>query len=100
VDVLKIDQSFVQNLAPDSESYLLCHAMTQLARSLEIATVAEGVETEQQLRLLRMMGCDEIQGYLASPPVPAHKAEIWLNGAQFFDPHMLPAVAEVSDDPR
>ena len=85
VDVLKIDQSFVQNLSPDSESYLLCHAMTQLARSLDIATVAEGVETVQQLRLLRMMGCDEIQGYLASPPVPAVEAEAWLGGAQFFE---------------
>ncbi len=100
VDVLKIDQSFVQNLAPDSESYLLCQAMTQLARSLGIAIVAEGVETEQQLRLLRMMGCDEIQGYLASPPVPANKAEIWLGGAQFFDPLQLPAVTEAAEVPR
>ena len=86
VDVLKIDQSFVQNLSPDSESYVLCHAMTQLAHSLGIATVAEGVETVQQLRMLRMMGCDEIQGYLASPPVPADKAEAWLGGTQFFEP--------------
>ncbi len=86
VDVLKIDQSFVQNLSPDSESYLLCHAMTQLARSLGITTVAEGVETAQQLRLLRLMGCDEIQGYLASPPVPAEQAERWLGGVQFFEP--------------
>ena len=86
VDVLKIDQSFVQNLSPDSESYVLCHAMTQLARSLGIATVAEGVETAQQLLMLRRMGCDEIQGYLASPPVPANVAEVWLDGAQFFEP--------------
>jgi len=98
VDVLKIDQSFVQNLSPDSESYLLCHAMTQLARSLGIATVAEGVETVQQLRLLRMMGCDEIQGYLASPPVPAEKAEAWLNGAQFFEPMPVAGLpADLSD---
>ncbi len=91
VDVLKIDQSFVQNLAPDSESYLLCQAMTQLARSLGIATVAEGVETAQQLRLLRLMGCDEIQGYIASPPVPCEKAEVWLHGMQFFEPQPAPA---------
>ncbi len=94
VDVLKIDQSFVQNLSPDSESYLLCHAMTQLARSLGIATVAEGVETLQQLRMLRLMGCDEIQGYLASPPVPSDKAEGWLHGMQFFDhAESLPAAS-------
>ena len=89
VDVLKIDQSFVQNLAPNSESYLLCQAMTQLARSLGLATVAEGVETTQQLQLLRLMGCDEIQGYLASPPVPSEMAEAWLHGAQFFEPMVL-----------
>ncbi len=91
VDVLKIDQSFVQTLSADSESYLLCHAMTQLARSLGITTVAEGVETVQQLRLLRLMGCDEIQGYLASPPVPAEQAERWLGGVQFFEP--MPAAS-------
>lgn len=97
VDVLKIDQSFVQNLSPDSESYVLCHAMTQLARSLGIATVAEGVETAQQLRMLQLMGCDEIQGYLASPPVPADKAEAWLNGAQFFEP--MPVAGVPADLP-
>lgn len=88
VDVLKIDQSFVQNLSPDSESFVLCQAMIQLAQSLGIATVAEGVETPQQLRLLRMMGCDEIQGYIASAPVPAPLAERWLDGAQFFEPQV------------
>ncbi len=86
VDVLKIDQSFVASLGPDSDGYLLCRAITQLANSLGIATVAEGVETEQQLQLLRIIGCDEIQGYLASPPVPAELAEPWLQGAQFFEP--------------
>ena len=86
VDVLKIDQSFVQSLSPDSESYVLCHAMTKLAQSLDLATVAEGVETAQQLLMLRMMGCDEIQGYLVSPPVPANRAEVWLKDGQFFDP--------------
>jgi EAL domain-containing protein (putative c-di-GMP-specific phosphodiesterase class I) len=89
VDVLKIDQSFVQNLSPDSESFVLCQAMVQLAQSLGITTVAEGVETAQQLRLLWLLGCDEIQGYLASPPVPAKLSEDWLHGAQFFNPLKL-----------
>ncbi len=90
VDVLKIDQSFVQNIAPGSESFLLCQAMAQLAQSLGIATIAEGVETEQQLRLLRLIGCGEIQGYLASPPVPAAQAERWLQGTAFFAPQAQP----------
>ncbi len=94
VDVLKIDQSFVQNLGPDSESFVLCQAMIQLAQSLGIATVAEGVETAQQLRLLRIMGCDEIQGFIASPAVPTSKAEGWLRGAQFFDPQAIAGLPE------
>ncbi len=85
VDVLKIDQSFVQNLGPGNDSFMLCQAMIQLAQSLGIATVAEGVETQQQLKMLRLMGCDEIQGFLASPPVPAKMVESWLQGVQFFD---------------
>jgi diguanylate cyclase (GGDEF)-like protein len=93
VDVLKIDQSFVQNLSPDSESFVLCQAMIQLAQSLGITTVAEGVETVQQLRLLWLLGCDEIQGYLASPPVPAKLSEDWLHGAQFFNPLKQPGDA-------
>ena len=45
-----------------------------------------------------MMGCDEIQGYLASPPVPAEKAEAWLNGAQFFEPMPVAGLpADLSD---
>jgi EAL domain-containing protein (putative c-di-GMP-specific phosphodiesterase class I) len=99
VDVLKIDQSFVQNLGPDSESFVLCQAMIQLAQSLGIATVAEGVETTQQLRLLRIMGCDEIQGYIASPPVPVRLAEGWLRGAQFFAPQASLPVPEPAVQP-
>jgi diguanylate cyclase (GGDEF)-like protein/PAS domain S-box-containing protein len=98
VDVLKIDQSFVQNLGPDSESFVLCQAMIQLAQSLGIATVAEGVETVQQLRLLRLLGCDEIQGYLAAPPVPAKMAESWLDGVQFFESAVLgPTLKQQAD---
>lgn len=99
VDVLKIDQSFVTNLGSDSDAYLLCHAMTQLADSLGIATVAEGVETEQQLQLLRRIGCDEIQGFLASQPVPAEQAERWLHGAQFFAPQSSPSTTQAWSPP-
>ncbi len=71
IDVVKIDQSFVYKLATDHQSRALCEAVVSIGRNLNIDIVAEGVETAEQLQLLRQMGCDEIQGYLVSRPVPA-----------------------------
>ncbi len=71
IDVVKIDQSFVYKLATDHQSRALCEAVVSIGRSLDIDVVAEGVETPEQLQLLQQMGCDEIQGYLVSRPMPA-----------------------------
>ena len=71
IDVVKIDQSFVYKLATDHQSRALCEAVVSIGRSLDIDVVAEGVETPEQLQLLQHMGCDEIQGYLVSRPLPA-----------------------------
>ncbi len=71
IDVVKIDQSFVYKLATDHQSRALCEAVVSIGRSLDIDVVAEGVETAEQLQLLQQMGCDEIQGYLISRPLPA-----------------------------
>ena len=70
IDVIKIDQSFVYKLATDHQSKALCETIVSIGRSLDIAIVAEGVETSEQLQLLKAMGCDEIQGYLVSRPLP------------------------------
>ena len=70
VDVIKIDQSFVRKLGKDYQSETLCETIVSIGRSLDITVVAEGVETAEQLRKLQAMGCDEIQGYLLSKPVP------------------------------
>ena len=70
VDVIKIDQSFVRKLDKDYQSEALCETIVSIGRSLDITVVAEGVETAEQLRKLQAMGCDEIQGYLLSKPVP------------------------------
>lgn len=86
VDVLKIDQSLVQSLSSTGESQVLCQAMVQIGQTLGIAVVAEGVETVQQLKILQMMGCDEVQGFLISEPVPAVAAERLLSHGQFFEP--------------
>lgn len=86
VDVLKIDQSFVRNLSAGGEGIVLCQAMTQMGKTLGLTVVAEGVETTEQLRLLQLMGCDEIQGFIASPPVPVETALTMLEGPPFFAP--------------
>ena len=73
IDVLKIDQSFVRRLGTDPQASALCQTMVSIGRSLDIFVVAEGVETPAQLNELQRMGCDQIQGFLISPPVPPEK---------------------------
>jgi len=70
-DKIKIDQSFIRDLAVDSESRAIVHAIAGLGTSFGIATTAEGVETEDQLRQLNIEGCTEVQGKVYSMPVPA-----------------------------
>jgi diguanylate cyclase (GGDEF)-like protein len=72
-DKIKIDQSFIRDLAGHSGSAAIVRAVTGLGSSLGIHTTAEGVETEEQLARLITEGCTEVQGYLFSPPRPAHE---------------------------
>jgi diguanylate cyclase (GGDEF)-like protein/PAS domain S-box-containing protein len=71
IDYIKIDRSFVSNLAEDSPDLALCEGIVMMAHKLGLKVVAEGVETEQQRALLQAAGCDYGQGYLFSRPVPA-----------------------------
>jgi diguanylate cyclase (GGDEF)-like protein len=77
---IKIDRCFVAALSDNHESHAIVRAITDLARSLKLQVTAEGVETDQQLQQVRLLGCTGMQGYLLSPPRPA--AEI----LQFFTP--------------
>jgi diguanylate cyclase (GGDEF)-like protein len=70
-DKIKIDRVFVQELASRSDCAAIVCAITGLARSLSIVTTAEGVETEEQLALVRAAGCNQVQGYLFGRPGPA-----------------------------
>ena len=70
IDTLKIDQRFVRKLGTREEAVATLRAIVDLARSYGMKTVAEGVETEEQLRALREIGCDRAQGYLLGRPAP------------------------------
>ena len=71
LDELKIDRSFVMGLPAEKDSLAIVNAVVAMAHALNLKVVAEGVETAAQLDVLKTMHCDEFQGYLCSPPVPA-----------------------------
>jgi len=71
IDILKIDQSFVRDLGKTAGDTAIVAAVVSMARALALRVVAEGVETREQLALLKSLGCDEYQGYYYSKPLPA-----------------------------
>jgi EAL domain-containing protein (putative c-di-GMP-specific phosphodiesterase class I) len=71
VDKLKLDQSFVRDIHNDGDDLAISRAVVAMAHGLRLTVVAEGVECAGQLELLASLGCDLVQGYLFSPPVPA-----------------------------
>ncbi|MCL6473037.1 MAG: PAS domain S-box protein [Firmicutes bacterium] len=73
IDRLKIDRIFMHKLISDTADTAIVSAITMMARSLGLRSVAEGVETAEQLEALRSLGCDEMQGFLFSPPLPKDK---------------------------
>jgi EAL domain-containing protein (putative c-di-GMP-specific phosphodiesterase class I) len=78
VSTLKIDRSFIFDLEKNPKNMSIVTAIISLARSLNLKVIAEGVETEQQLQLLQLLKCDEIQGYIFSPAVSPAEVEKFL----------------------
>jgi EAL domain-containing protein (putative c-di-GMP-specific phosphodiesterase class I) len=75
IDALKIDRSFVINMATDPQQTTIVTTIISLAHAMDLKVIAEGVETKEQARLLRLLKCDQIQGYLVSRPLPATEIE-------------------------
>ena len=80
LDTVKVDASFVRGLPHDRGSASIAAAVIALAHQLGIEVVAEGVEEEAQWHLLAELGCDAVQGFLVTPPLPADECLAWLRG--------------------
>jgi EAL domain-containing protein (putative c-di-GMP-specific phosphodiesterase class I) len=82
LDVLKIDRSFVDDLGEDRSAEAVATSIVSIAHSLGLQAVAEGVETETQLRFLRQIGCDQVQGYYFHKPLPVEAITELLTRSQ------------------
>lgn len=69
-DLIKIDMKFMENFTPDGRNYIIVSEIIDMARRLGIATLIEGVETKEQLRMMQVLGCEKIQGYYYNRPNP------------------------------
>ncbi|WP_456154088.1 sensor domain-containing protein [Pseudomonas machongensis] len=84
IDVLKIDRTFVDGLPEGEQDAQIARAIIAMAHSLNLAVIAEGVETHEQLEFLREHGCDEVQGYLFGRPMPANQFEAQFSNETLF----------------
>lgn len=78
IDGLKVDRAFIAELGKTAEGEVFFRAIMSMAHALGVSVVAEGVENEEQLRVLQSLSCDEVQGYFISRPVPASEAQLLM----------------------
>ena len=98
IDKLKIDQSFVRDILEDPADWAITKAIIGLGHTLGLRVVAEGVERLEEADWLRDAGCDELQGYLFSKPMPPAQIEDWLQGRPLVPP--APARTRLGSMPR
>lgn len=85
ITTVKIDKSFIQGIPHDEEDVAIVTTVIGMAKSLKLRVIAEGVENEAQLALLCELGCDEVQGYVFSRPLPAEGFAKWLRRGDVMD---------------
>jgi EAL domain-containing protein (putative c-di-GMP-specific phosphodiesterase class I) len=85
-DRIKIDRSFIMGLEHHGNYAAVIRMIVSLAKSLGVSTTAEGVETLQQLEMVRAMGCTDVQGYLFSPPKPLEQIRYMTNPRETLRP--------------
>jgi diguanylate cyclase (GGDEF)-like protein/PAS domain S-box-containing protein len=104
IDALKVDQSFVNEIKPDTDSAIIVSAVISMGKNLKQCVIAEGVETAEQLAFLQAQGCDEAQGYYFSRPVAAAQfaklLERGLSGNLNRDQPCLPLLPGIPTLPR
>jgi EAL domain-containing protein (putative c-di-GMP-specific phosphodiesterase class I) len=96
VDTLKIDRAFVSHMDTNDETHEIVRVIAMLAHNLGLKVVAEGVETQAQLNLLREIGCERAQGYLFSKPVDHHAIVRLLEAERTLLPRPLSKAASAS----
>jgi diguanylate cyclase (GGDEF)-like protein/PAS domain S-box-containing protein len=96
LDALKIDRSFVSDLTTDVDDATITRAVISMAHNLSLKVIAEGVETEAQLAFLAEHGCDQIQGYYFSRPLPADDCGEWLREKRRLQRSTRPATAALA----
>ena len=79
IDALKMDKAFIRNIKPGNKDMKLVELVLNIAKNLEVPVIAEGVETEEEYKMLKAAGCDIIQGYYFSKPVPPEEYKNFVN---------------------
>lgn len=89
IETIKIDRSFIKGTPEDGDDCAIAAAIVSMSKQLKLRVIAEGVETSAQMDFMRSLGCDEIQGYLFSPPVTVEKFEAMLLNNRKLDQRKL-----------
>ena len=87
-DKIKIDRFFLEAMEPASESAIIVESIVKLGRALGLTVTAEGIESDEQIRFLKALGCDELQGFFFSPPVS--REEIDAKYGEPYEMHIKP----------
>jgi len=95
-DVVKIDRSFIANLSGSAHTQKLVRSVVDMAKSLDLQSVAEGIETPRQLEIVQQLGCEVAQGYLFSRPVEASQITALIDSGPLYSPATAPTTTQTT----